>query len=301
MLAELDGLQVQEPSPRAKEVFGLVDIETAALAAAARPDMARFARLVATTVGLLLVIGCLAVGMQLLMQAEARRDEFAMRPALGASRARMAVGVVCEGAMLALSGAALAVPLGWWLLGGLRALQLPGRVNVDTLEMAPDRWTMAIAIAAAVGATIVLALVAAGFAFSTEVADALRACAGATPRIGRRRTRAALVVAQIAIALVLLMGAGLFARSLTEVLRLNSGYDTSRLASGNVVVPAPSRAPARAQAYLDNADARLTDLPGVQSVSMTSPLGAMGTRGRVGMDGEMRSVPSLLSYVGIDY
>ena len=151
MLAELDGLQVQEPSPRAKEVFGLVDIETAALAAAARPDMARFARLVATTVGLLLVIGCLAVGMQLLMQAEARRDEFAMCLALGASRARMAVGVVCEGAMLALSGAALAVPLGWWLLGGLRALQLPGRVNVDTLEMAPDRWTMAIAIAAAVG------------------------------------------------------------------------------------------------------------------------------------------------------
>jgi putative ABC transport system permease protein len=281
-------------------VFGLTNVNTAALAERARPDMTRFARLLAVTVGLLLVIGCLTVGMLLLLRTEARRDEFAMCLALGATRSRLAVGIVCEGGLLSVAGSALALPMSAWLLAGVRAFQLPGRIDIDLLEISIDGWTLGALAGAALAATLAIAIVAGVFGFSANIADVLRARAGATPRIGRRRTRAALVVAQIAVAMVLLSGAGLFIRSLGAALSLNPGYATDRIATGDVSLLPYGYTKDRAMAFFDELRDRLSRSPLIQSVSMTLTPGGMGPGGYMVFDGERRRVPSYMPDDGVD-
>lgn len=280
--------------------FGLTDVNTAALAEGARPDMARFARLLAITVALLLVIGCLTVGMLLLLRTEARRDEFAMCLALGATRARLAMSIVLDGAMLSGVGAALAMPVSWWLLAGVRAFQLPGGIDIGLLEIPIDGRLLGAGVAAAVIATLVIAFVAGVFGFSANITEVLRARAGATPRIGRRRTRAALIVAQVAVALVLLTGAGLFIRSLAAALSLNPGYDTNRIATGTVSVGPYGHTPDRARAFFDDLRERLSHTPAIRSAAMMRSPGGMSGGGKLMIDGEARQVPSLVAFNGID-
>jgi putative ABC transport system permease protein len=297
----LAGLSALLP-PRAnvRQQVVLTDLETASLAEGARPPLEQFSRLVAVTVGLLLVIGCLAAGMQLLMRTEARRAEFAMCLAMGATRTRLASGVLIEGAVLSIAGAALAVPASTWLVATLTSFRLPGGINLGQLEVAVDGRTLAAAALAALGATVAMALVAGGFSFSADVADALRARAGSTPRIGRQRTRALLVIAQVAVALVLLVGAGLFFRSLSAALSLNPAYDTSRIAVADVRPPNRAAAPDVAAAFFDDLSERLRLIPSVRSVSMGDSAGGMSAGGQWTMDGESRTMPSFLAFEGID-
>ena len=94
--------------------------------------------LLAGTVGLLLLIGCTTVGMLLLIRTEARAEEFAMCMALGASRGRLARGIVCEGALLAAAGAALAIPVAWWLFHSIHGVPA-SRQRFDRMARAVAR------------------------------------------------------------------------------------------------------------------------------------------------------------------
>ena len=281
-------------------VFGVTGVNTAALAEGARPDMKQFARLLATTVGLLLVSGCLTIGMLLLLRTEARRDEFAMCLALGATRARLAMGIVLEGALLSGAGAALALPVSWWLLAGIRAFQLPGGIDIGLLEIPIDARLLGVGVAAAMAATLVIALVAGVFGFSANVAGALRARAGATPRISRRRTRAALIVVEVAVALVLLVGAGLFIRSLTAALSLNPGYETSRIATAGVSLAPYGYTADRARTFFDDLRERLSHTPAIRAAAMMRSSGGMGGGGNLVIDDEARPVPSFVAFNQID-
>jgi predicted permease len=280
--------------------FGLTDVNTAALAEGVRPDMSRFARLLAVTVSLLLVIGCLTAGMLLLLRTEARRDEFAMCMALGATRARLAMGVVLEGALLSGVGVALALPLSWWLLAGVRAFQLPGGIDIDLLEIPLDGRLLGAGIVSAMIATLLIALVAGVFGFSANVAGALRARAGATPRVGHRRTRATLIVAQVAVALVLLVGAGLFTRSLIAALSLNPGYETRSIATTRISPAPQGYRPDRAIAFFDDLRERLSHSPAIRSAALFHEPGGMSGGGKMMMDGEDRQVPSFVLFSEID-
>ena len=175
-----------------------------------RSDTVRFSQLLAMTVGLILLIGCLSTGMLLLVRTEAHNDEFAMRLALGASRARLVQGIVVEGAILSLAGAALAVPVSDILLKGLQAFELPGRIQISSINLAVDGRVLAALGFAAVAACMLIALVAAVYGFSVDVGSGLRARAGATRKTSGRKTRSVLVAAHVAVALVLLSGAGLW-------------------------------------------------------------------------------------------
>lgn len=280
--------------------YAAIDLASAALGDGRRLAVSAFARLLGTTVGLLLLIGCLTVGMLVLLRTEARRDEFALCLAMGATRARLAGGVVLEATLLSIAGAALAVPLSWWCIAGVRAFVLPGNINIDQLDLPVDWRTMAAATAAAATATLVIALVAGVFGVSANVADALRARAAVTPRIGRRRTRAALVIAQMAIALVLLAGAGLFARSLVAALSLNPDYDTSRIAKGTVSLPALTYTPDRARTFVADLQARLAQDAAIRSVSLSGHYGGWSTNFTFLIDGEPRKPPALVNAYVID-
>jgi putative ABC transport system permease protein len=277
--------------------FGLTPVNLAAIPEAARAGMGQFSRLLAITVGLLLLISCFTVGMLLLIRTEARQDEFAMCLALGATRGRLARGIAIEGALISLSGATLAMPVAWWLFDGIRSFQLPGGVDIERLELSIDARALAAAAGGAVAATLLIALVAGVFGFSARMADVLRSRSG-TPRLTRRRTRALLVGAQVAVTLVLMAGAGLFARSLLAALRLNPGFETSRILTGGVSLAEYGYTPIRATALFDDLRQRLSANPAIQSVSLTVFAGGMG--GRLAIDGVPQKFPSTVWFTAID-
>jgi predicted permease len=289
--ARLDALQPPNDMKDARYVA--TEPASAVLSGTSHLAMTEFAKLLAITVGLLLLIGCLTAGMLVLLRTEARRDEFALCLALGATRRRLAGGVLLEGALLSTAGALLAVPLSGWFIAGVRTFSLPGHINIDLLDLPIDWRTMAAAMGAAATATLLIALIAGVFGVSANVADALRARAGATRRIGRQRTRAALVIVQMAVALVLLAGAGLFARSLSAALSLNPKYDMSRIATGQLYLADADYTPARARTFLSDLRERLMHDPAIRSVSVGgSPGLAMHPAFDAVIDGERRRPPS---------
>lgn len=278
----------------------LMGANTAAIPDAARAGMSGFARLLAGTVGLLLLIGCTTVGMLLLIRTEARADEFAMCMALGASRGRLAHGIVCEGALLAVAGAALAIPVAWWLFRLVQAFQLPGNVSVEQLELSLDTRAIAVTIGAAAAAVLLIGLVAGAFGFRANVADALRSRVGATARTTRRVTRAALVAAQVAVTVMLVAGAGLFARSLAAALSLNADIDMSRLVMGTIQLRPYGYAPERAQEFFDGLQNRLKDNPALHAFSFSIYEGGMTSIGKLQIDGLPRQFPSTVWYLRVD-
>src|SRR5688572_19787123 len=262
--------------------------------------MLRFSRLLAATVGLLLFIGCTTVGMLLLIRTEARAEEFAMCMALGASRERLARGIVCEGALLAATGAVLAIPVSSWLFRLIKVFELPGYVSIERLELSLDARAITMTIVAAVAAVLLIAVVAGAFGFRATVADALRSRAGVTPRTTRRATRAALVGLQVAVTVMLVAGAGLFARSLVAALNLNSEMDMSRLVMGTIQLQPYGYTGERAQPFFDNLLARLDNNPAVQAASFSIYEGGMSSVGKLQVNGVPRQFPSTVWYIRVD-
>lgn len=293
-----------EPDGSLKKMLVLTDIETASLSEASRADLRQFARLLGSTVALLLGIGSLTVAMLLLMRTEARGGEFAMCLALGAPRRRLALGVVIEGAMLAVAGVVLALPVSRVMFAGIGGFELPGDIRVELLDLTLNRDVLIAASLAAVLCVVVVAAVAGTFALRRDLGDVLRSHTGATPRLTRRRSRAALVTAQVAVTLVLVTGAGLFARSIERALSLNPSFDTTRVLWGEVGVNDHGADPQRQAVFLREFETRLAQQPAVGSFGFSR--GNQGT-GTVQIDGQERKLGSStmatyrgMSIVGID-
>jgi predicted permease len=294
MSERLNGLQLD---PANEQTFVLNGIEAAALSATSRASVSQFSRLLGTTVAMLLAIGSVTVGMLLVLRTDARRGELAMCLALGASRARVAAGIAIEGLLLAIAGAALSLPVSQMLFAGLGAFQLPGGIRVDRLDLAIDGRVLAGAAVAGVVSVLLMAFVASAFGLRRNVGDALRSHAGATSRMTRRGSRAALVTAQVAVTLVLVTGAGLFARSVVRALSLNPGIDTSRLFRVELPLPGYGYDAAREWAFVDALRQRLGHQPALASVGV-SALGS-GYR-QIQVDGARIEVPRFVSASWID-
>jgi predicted permease len=295
MEARLNSLRLD---PTGKRTFVLTDVETAAISATSHADVLQFSRLLGSTVALLLGIGSVTVGMLLALRTDARRGELAMCLALGASRARLAAGVAVEGLLLAAAGAGLALPVSRMLFAGIRAFKLPGSIRVDRLDLALDSRVLAGAAAAGVASVLLMAGVASLFSLRRDLGDVLRSHAGATPRLTRRRSRSALVTAQVAVTLVLVTGAGLFARSVSRALSLNPGVDTSRLFSTELPLNGYGYDAPRAAAFVEALRERLPLQPAIASVAVSeAPIGTSQIR----VDGEPRQLPAFMSYVWIDH
>jgi predicted permease len=294
MQDRLNGLQLD---PADERTLVLMDVVTAAISVSSRDDVLQFSGLLASTVFLLLAIGGLTVGMLLVMRTEARSGELAMCLALGASRARLAAGVIVEGVLLATTGALLAIPVSRLLFVGLSAFELPGGIRVDRLDLAIDRRLLAGIAVAAVASVIVMGALASLAGIRRQIGDLLRSRAGATPRFTRRRSRSALVSIQVAVTLVLVTGAGLFARSVTRALTLNPGIDSSRLVSVDLDVEGFGYDASRAAVFVDELQARLEQHPAIASLGMSySPRGGPVLVERLDL-----SSPSATGFTGISY
>jgi putative ABC transport system permease protein len=208
---------------------------------------------------LLLLIACANVVNLLIARMAGRQTESALRIALGAGRWRLAQQHLVESAMLATTAAVIAVPLAY---SGIKALLLLAPANLPRLdEIRVDGQVLAFALGVSALAALVMGMIA---AFRGDEGD-LRAALAQSQRtqggsVTAQRARRGLVVAQVAMAVVLLVGAGLFARSFVQLLRVDTGFDIR----GQVVLEVMHAAPLRdrVQVY-DELLRRFRALPGV--------------------------------------
>jgi putative ABC transport system permease protein len=217
-------------------------------------------------VGFLLLIACVNVANLLLARATARAKEIAVRTSLGASRARIARQLLTESVVLALLGGTVGVGLAYWGLGALIGLA-PGnlpRAQEIGLDLRALCFTCALVFITGIG----FGLAPVFQATRLNLSDALKDGGRGTSEGGRRhRLRSALVVTEIAIALVLLVGAGLLVRSFVRLQAVNPGFQPANAWTVGLSLPGKKYdTDARQAAFAEQATAALAALPGVQAV-----------------------------------
>jgi len=217
-------------------------------------------------VSLLLLIACTNVASLLIGRASGRQREMALRTALGAGRLRLVRQLVVESLILAGLGAAagaLIATAGLELLVTSRALDI---AQIDAVAI--DGRVFAFLFAVAVGAGLTFGVGPALFATSTSPATTLRA-EGRAVAGSRSLARRGLVVAQLALAVVLLIGAGLLLRSLQQVLEVDPGFQPEGILTASVQLPMDfvSADWPRAVEFFEQYEERIRGLPGVASVA----------------------------------
>ncbi|HET7025376.1 MAG TPA: ABC transporter permease [Gemmatimonadales bacterium] len=220
-------------------------------------------------VALLLLIACANVASLLLSRGIARQHEMAIRVALGAGRARVALLVLAESAVVALTGGALGVLGALWSVPALVALagsQLP-----DIAHIGVNLPVLAMACGATLAAGILAGVVPAIRATHRPPGAALKAQGAGTTATMRNRSASALIVAQVALALVLLVGAGLLTRSFLRLVDLDPGFAASHVVVATLDLPTTRYANAdRRRVYAAEALTSIEALPGVLDAAIAS-------------------------------
>jgi len=242
----------------------------------ARPALA----MLLAAVGLLLLIACANAANLVLARATTRRAEITLRAALGASRGRIAAQLLVESALLGLAGGTAGTILAAWALPILVAAG-GGRIP-RSAEITLDGGVLLFALALSLATGILFGLAPALTSARPNLAEALRE-RGSTPGGDRHRLRSGLVIGEVAVAFVLLAGAGLLLRSLSRLLRVDPGFDargvfTARLDLPSLRYPDAGRAGA---AYADIVD-DLSRAPGIASAGAVMPLPLSGFENMVG-------------------
>jgi putative ABC transport system permease protein len=228
-------------------------------------------------VGLLLLIACCNVMNMLLARATAREREIAVRAALGASRGRIVRQLVVESALLAIGGG-----IGGCLLayGGINALaRLMPRQGVPwETELRLDQPVLLFALATAAAATLVFGLFPALQSARRELVAGTNAGGrSGTAHRQQRRMRSSLVVAEVALSIVLLLGAGLLMRSVLKLATVDLGIDPGSLVTAGVwFPPGHLESDAERQRFAHAVRDRLAGIPGVESAAVSTGAAAFG-------------------------
>ena len=225
-------------------------------------------------VGLVLLIACANAANLVLARSTTRRAELAVRAAIGASRGRIVGQLLTESVVLSVAGGAAGVLLAAWGVPALVAAS-GGRVPRAS-EITVDGGVLLFALSLSLATGILFGLAPAFASARPNLADALRE-RGSTRGGGRHRLRAGLVIGEVAVAFVLLAGAGLLLRSLGRLVHVDPGFDATRVFTARLDLPAiryPDAARAAA-AYASVVD-ELGRAPGIVSAGAVMPLPLSG-------------------------
>ncbi len=236
-------------------------------------------RMLLASVAMLLLIACANVANLVLARSTTRAREIAVRSALGASRWVLTRGLLVEGLLLSAMGAALGVLAAWWSVEAIGALLPPTLFRLS--EIAINARVLAVAVSTSIVTGIVFGLLPAWQHSRSNVSSTLvQTAGGGTSGATRRRLRTGIMVAEVALAVVLLVGASLFLASFANVMRLDLGFDYKPLTMVRVnailrSVPPEGRAAERERASAVVEDARMS----VAGVSGIEAVAFMGTGG----------------------
>jgi predicted permease len=221
-------------------------------------------------VGLVLLIACANVANLLLARAASRQREIGVRLALGAGRGRLIRQLLTESLLLATLGGAFGLLLAFWFKDGLLAVTDWGGQQMGALEIRLDLRVLVFTMALSWAAGILFGLAPAWRATKVDLAPALKSSFRGSSSSARSLFTKALIVAQVAISLSLMIGAGLFLRTLINLHRVDPGFNTSNLLLFSVE-PGLSgyREESLANLYRQMSE-RIEAVPGVQSVTFSA-------------------------------
>jgi putative ABC transport system permease protein len=219
-----------------------------------------------------LLIACANVASLLLSRALSRRKEMAVRAALGAQRGALIRQLLTESVLLALAGGVLGLGLSW---AATRYFATLGNNNLPQgMPIAMDSGVLLFMVAISVLTGILFGIFPALQLSRTSMNETLRdEGRGSTGGHRRVQLRGLLVVGQVALSLVLLIGAGLLVRSFSRLLRVDPGFDPQNVLTMNVSLPTVKYADAQRQiAFFDELTRRVSALPGVRSAAISAAL-----------------------------
>lgn len=250
-------------------------------------------------VGCVLLIACGNIANLLLARATARQSELSIRAALGASRGRLVRQLLTESLLLGLLGGVAGLVLAYWSVEGLIAVAPAGLSRASEIRV--DHTVLLVCAALSISTSLAFGLAPAWLAGRTEITDALKQGSRSATR-GRNggRLRGALVVMEVAFAVILLGGAGLLARSFARMTQVDPGFTPDnaavvRLTLSEKKYPLPEQQVAFANALVS----RLRALPGVQGAGIAQPFPLLqGWVFTFAVDGRPTVAPSQMPSTG---
>jgi predicted permease len=222
-----------------------------------------------------LLIGCLNIANLVLVRASGRSREIATRHAIGADKRRLARQMLTETMVLSLAGGVLGLAAGWWALRLVPALGLDEMPRGFEISLDPVSAAVVFGIAILVG--LVIGVVPVARLSRLNINNALRE-EGRSGTAGRSTNlvRRGLAVAQVTVAFVLLIGAGLLLVSFREVLKIDTGFSPSGVVTGLVTLPGTTYKDDQLQPFVDRLLTSVRRLPGVEAAGITSSIPLSG-------------------------
>ena len=230
-------------------------------------------------VGFVLLIACANVAGLLLTRSLARQKEVAIRAALGASRWRIIRQLLTESVLLSLGGGLLGLLLAYWGIGALVSLVPDGQINtlpfLKTLRI--DTSILAFSFLLSLGTGLIFGLAPAIQSSRLALNEVLKEGGRSTAGGAGNRLRSAFVMTEIALAVVLLVGAGLMMKSLMRLLQTSPGFNPENVLTMTVVLPtAKYKEESRQILFMDQLKERIQAIPGVSAVGMVNILPLQG-------------------------
>jgi putative ABC transport system permease protein len=230
-------------------------------------DVERSLLVLMAAVGCVLLIACANLGNLMLGRTAARRKELAIRTALGAGRGRLMRQIITEAFVLAIGGSVLGLLLAFWATEAFISLGGPAipRAEMIAIDGRVLLFTLVLAVVSSVLAGVIPAVQASRAAVRERLQEGGRESSGG----GSRRTRSVLIAAEMALAFVLLAGAGVLVRTLWSMQQVERGFQVDRIALATVSLPgATYRTVADVRTFYARLLERVRTLPGVESAAL---------------------------------
>lgn len=252
-------------------------------------------------VGFVLLIACANIANLLLIRASTRETEMALRTALGAGRGRILRQLITESVLLSIAGAAVGGAIAAWIVDFVAALAPRGLPRVA--EISIDARVLAFTIGLGAITGLIFGLVPALHAARPELAQMLRDSGrSSSARRSSSRMRSGLVVSEVALAVVLLVGAGLLIRSYLKLIEVDPGFRPEHVVSFSVSLPSVKYPYDRElNRYAEEVLGAMNTMPGTQAsgVGLSRPMQAVGMRTSFDVVGEPPAAPTAVKLTAV--